>query len=74
MVRKKENISISIKPGCVSCGCCAAIAPDIFAIKGIACIIKDNNLTPYISTIEKAAAMCPVGAIDVIKTTIDENK
>jgi len=74
MHMEKKDITITIKPGCVSCGCCAAIAPDVFAIKGVACVVKEGDLTPYVSAIESAATMCPVGAIDVIKTTIDENK
>jgi ferredoxin len=71
---EKKNIAISIKPGCVSCGCCAAIAPDIFAIKGIAHVIKSGDLTPYASAIEKAESMCPVKAIHIEKATYDENK
>ena len=63
-MKKLELKRVYIEPGCVSCGSCEAVCPEVFKIDDIACVIKDADLESNKDSIKKAAQNCPV---DVIK-------
>lgn len=54
---------VYIKPGCIGCGLCQEIAPDVFHVHNKSEIINDPDLARHAEKIEKAAQQCPVGVI-----------
>jgi ferredoxin len=52
-----------IEPGCISCGSCAFIAPEVFEVTDISRIKPDVPLENYSERIKCAAAKCPVNVI-----------
>ncbi len=62
---KKEIKNITITPGCVSCGSCEAICPEVFELNEIASVKKASDLSNYSELIQEAANMCPVGVIAI---------
>ena len=60
-----EKKKITINPGCIGCGLCESIAPDVFVVNNVS-IIKDVYDYEYnADKIKKAAQSCPVGAITI---------
>jgi len=57
---------LKIEPGCISCGACAFIAPDVFEVTDVSHIKKDADFENNIEKIKEAAAACPVGVITYI--------
>jgi len=57
--------SVSIKPGCITCGSCAFIAPEIFDLAETAFVRADAPITdPALrEKILMAAQACPVAVI-----------
>ena len=55
--------SVKIIPGCVTCGTCEFIAPEIFEVFDIAYVKKNIDIEKYKKEIEKAAKSCPVSVI-----------
>lgn len=55
---------------CISCGMCAAVAPDLFSIDSGVVTLKKNPAT-YADADKKfareAAAACPNGVIEIIE-------
>lgn len=56
---------VRIIPGCISCGTCEAICPQVFKVEGTARVhdhdaVKDNE-----DEVDEAAEMCPVSVIEV---------
>jgi ferredoxin len=63
----KKIKKVSITPGCISCGSCEAVCPQVFEVKDIA-YVKDNaDLSSNQELICEAAEMCPVSVIKVEK-------
>ena len=58
---------VKIIPGCVSCGSCQVIAPEVFEIKKIATVKPDACIQGNEEKIIEAAEMCPVSAIEIEK-------
>ena len=58
---------VEIVPGCISCGTCEFICPEVFVVKDIA-YVKDNApLTTCTAAICEAVDMCPVSVIKIKK-------
>jgi ferredoxin len=57
--------SITIIPGCVSCGSCEVICPEVFEVNEIAKIRKNSDLNLNSEGVCEASDMCPVGAIQI---------
>lgn len=57
-----------IEPGCITCGRCEFIAPEVFEVLDIARVKKDIDLKKYENLIKEAAKNCPVNVIKYIKT------
>lgn len=54
---------IIIKPGCISCGLCAFIAPELFQVTDVSHVKENTNITQYEPQLKKAIAQCPVQVI-----------
>ena len=70
---KKKIKKVSIIPGCISCGTCEAICPQVFEVKDISYVKKDAPFDEYAEEIEESAEMCPVSVIKVEKSKIEES-
>lgn len=53
-----------IKPGCITCGTCEFIAPEVFEVTDICHVNKDADLENSSSRIKQAIAQCPVNVIE----------
>jgi len=60
-----EKKKIIINPGCIGCGLCESIAPDVFAVRNISTVKDTYDYDLNADNINKAAQLCPVGAITV---------
>jgi ferredoxin len=58
---------VFITPGCISCGACESICPEVFKINGTAQIRPDANIEKNIALIKEAADICPVQVIKIEK-------
>ncbi|MFH0898580.1 MAG: ferredoxin [bacterium] len=58
---------VRIIPGCISCGSCEIIAPEVFELQQTAQVRPDAQITGNEEKIIEAALMCPVQAIEVEK-------
>ncbi len=54
---------VIIEPGCITCGTCEFIAPDIFEVTDISRVKKDAPLQEKKACIKDAARACPVQVI-----------
>ena len=61
---RKKIKKVTVTPGCISCGTCEAICPEVFQVKGISEVLPSANLEKNEELIREAADLCPV---DVIK-------
>lgn len=57
--------NVKINPGCVSCGTCEVVCPNVFEVKEIVEIRKNADLRVNEEGIKEAAQTCPVGAIEI---------
>jgi ferredoxin len=57
--------SVRVLPGCVSCGTCEAICPEVFFIDGVSKVKDGARLEDNQDCIKEAAEMCPVGVIEI---------
>jgi ferredoxin len=55
---------VRINPGCITCGTCEFIAPEIFEVTNICHVKKEANLQEYTQAIKTATAACPVSVIE----------
>jgi len=60
-----EKKKVTINPGCIGCGLCESIAPDVFIVKNISTVKDAYDYDRNADKIKKAAQLCPVGAITV---------
>lgn len=54
---------VSIEPGCITCGLCEFIAPDVFEVTDISHVKKNAPIESQASVIKEAASQCPVAVI-----------
>lgn len=52
-----------INPGCITCGRCEFIAPEIFEVLDVAYVKRDVDPEGYEQAIKEAAKTCPVQVI-----------
>ncbi|MBP9764810.1 ferredoxin [Candidatus Babeliales bacterium] len=52
-----------INPGCITCGRCEFIAPEIFEVLDVAYVKRDIDPEAYQEAIKLAAKTCPVQVI-----------
>jgi len=60
---KKRITKVEIEPGCITCGLCEFIAPEVFVVTDISHVKPEIDYTMYASAIEQAAQECPVQVI-----------
>ena len=63
--------SVLIDPGCIACGTCAFIAPDVFEITSTATVKSGADLSKHWPEVLEAARSCPVGVIKVEENDSD---
>lgn len=56
---------VYISPGCISCGTCEAICPEVFEVKDVSGIKPNIDINKYEALIKEAADICPVQAIKI---------
>ena len=57
--------NVKIEPGCISCGSCQFIVPEVFEVTDTS-HVKDNvDIQKYKELIRDAAAKCPVQVIRI---------
>lgn len=56
-----------IEPGCITCGKCEFIAPEVFEVLDVAYVKRDVDLAGYEKAIQEAAKSCPVEVIKYLK-------
>ena len=52
-----------IAPGCITCGRCEFIAPEVFEVLDVAYVKPDADISKHQKNIEQAAQTCPVQVI-----------
>jgi ferredoxin len=56
---------VTIEPGCITCGACEFISPEIFEVTDICRVRKDAQFKLHQDNIEQAAKACPVNVIKI---------
>ncbi len=56
---------VEILPGCISCGTCSVVCPEVFDVSDISHVKPDADLKKNEEKIREAAQMCPVGVIEI---------
>jgi len=54
---------VTIEPGCITCGACEFIAPEVFKVTDICHVDPQVDLAKYTEDIKSAAQACPVNVI-----------
>ena len=54
---------VIINPGCIGCGLCQALAPEVFEVKDISHVKENVDIEKYEREIKEAVASCPVQVI-----------
>jgi ferredoxin len=52
-----------IEEGCIACGLCEEICPDVFKLEDVATVLPGVNLNDHEALIKEAAESCPVEVI-----------
>ncbi len=56
-----------IEPGCITCGACEFVAPQIFEVTDMSHLKENADLEKHSNDIELAAQSCPVNVIKYLK-------
>jgi len=54
---------VHIKPGCIGCGLCAELAPEVFQVHNKSEVKYDATIPLHEEKIKEAAQQCPMGVI-----------
>jgi ferredoxin len=54
---------VLIEPGCISCGSCEFICPQVFKVVETSQVDETADLDKHVDLIKKAAEKCPVQVI-----------
>jgi ferredoxin len=60
-----KKIKPVIEPGCIACGSCQFIAPEVFEVTDKSRVKQDIDYSKYAEKIKEAAAKCPVNVIKI---------
>lgn len=52
-----------IEEGCISCGSCEQICPEVFKLEDLSTVIKGVNYSDYEAKIKEAVENCPAEVI-----------
>lgn len=64
---KKKIKNVKIIPGCISCGTCEEICPQVFEVRDISYVKQNIQFQGLEDEIEEACEMCPVSVIETEK-------
>jgi ferredoxin len=56
---------VTIEDGCIVCGVCETICPEVFKVNDTAEVLKDADLEANEEKIREAANSCPVSVIKI---------
>jgi ferredoxin len=56
---------VTIEDGCIVCGVCETVCPEVFKVNDTAVVLKEADLAANEAKIKEAAASCPVTVIKV---------
>ena len=62
-IDKKQITRVTIQPGCITCGLCEFIAPDVFEVTDISHVKEQVSYNEHASAIKQAVQECPVQVI-----------
>ena len=62
---------VTIEPGCITCGLCEFVAPDVFEVTDVSRVKEDADIEKNLEAIEEAVRSCP-GAGDRLFRTKKE--
>lgn len=65
----KSMKKVWINPGCITCGRCEFIAPEVFEVSDIARVNQGVDIEKHVNAIQEAAKTCPV---QVIKYALED--
>ena len=54
---------VTIEPGCITCGACEYIAPEVFEVTDVCHVKQQADLLKLAQEIRQAAQACPVNVI-----------
>lgn len=54
---------VVIEPGCITCGLCEMIAPEVFTVTDISHVRENVPYDKYEEEIKQSAVLCPVQVI-----------
>lgn len=57
-------MNVVIEDGCIACGACESICPDVFSIEDVA-VVKESAIAGNEDSVKEAADSCPLGVIKV---------
>jgi len=55
---------LTIQPGCITCGACEFVAPEVFEVTDISHIKENADISKNKLCIQKAIESCPVNVIE----------
>jgi ferredoxin len=64
--------NVTINPGCISCGLCEFIAPELFEVTDVSRLKEDANFTQHEKQLKEAAEQCPVRVISYNEESDDD--
>lgn len=56
---------VYVGPGCISCGTCQSVCPEVFQVTDTAQVKPDADIKKHESLIREASEICPVQAIKI---------
>lgn len=55
--------NVTIQPGCITCGACEFVAPEVFKVTDVSHVQADADIVKNKECIKVAAQACPVNVI-----------
>jgi len=56
---------VTIEEGCIACGVCEQVCPEVFKVNDTAVVLKEADLAANEAKIKEAADSCPVTIIKI---------
>lgn len=58
-----KNKKLFIEPGCITCGLCEFLAPEVFEVTDVSHVREDVSVAAHEKQIKQAVQECPVSVI-----------
>lgn len=56
---------VYISPGCISCGTCEAVCPEVFEVNDVSHVKPNADINKYEALVKEASDICPVQVIKI---------